>query len=109
MNRNGILLRGLMRDARHFEDFPSRLAAATGDQVHCLDLRGKGSRNLEASPLSVTAMAKAVRREAKAKGLQPPYHLLAISLGGMVALEWAHLFCPELAGLVLINTSAQGL
>ncbi|OGG98191.1 MAG: hypothetical protein A2508_01945 [Candidatus Lambdaproteobacteria bacterium RIFOXYD12_FULL_49_8] len=109
MNRRWILLRGLIRDQRHFEGFEKRLAEFTGDEVFCIDLPGNGSRYKETSPNSIADMALGLRKEAKRLQIEPPYHILAVSLGGMVALEWTHLFRPEIAGLVIINTSAKGL
>lgn len=38
-----------------------------------------------------------------------PRYLLAISMGGMVAVEWLHRHPEEIVGAVLINTSLAGL
>ncbi len=52
-------------------------------------------------------MVEACRRDLQERGLAPPYHLLALSLGGMVALEWASRYPAEVARCVLINTSMR--
>jgi pimeloyl-ACP methyl ester carboxylesterase len=39
------------------------------------------------------------------QGWTPPYRLLALSLGGMVAAAWCRKYPQEIAGAVLINTS----
>lgn len=113
-----VLLRGLTREARHWGDLPQRLArvapiangaaAETGrPQVVALDLPGNGEFCGEASPPSVRAMVDFARRQLLAKGLPPPYRFVAMSLGGMVATDWAQQYPHEVAALVLINTSMR--
>lgn len=103
-----ILLRGLTRDSRHWGDFPALFQAALpGAAIVTLDLPGNGARNEEASPTQVEHMAEACRAELRARGLHPPYHLLAMSLGAMVAGAWAAAHAEEVAAAVLINTSLR--
>lgn len=105
---NWVLLRGLMRDGRHWGDFPRRFAAVVaGARVALLDLPGNGSRYTETSPALVETMTEFCRGELRRRGITPPYHLLALSLGGMVAADWAHRHSDELAACVLINTSMR--
>ena len=109
--RTWVLLRGLAREARHWGDFPQILDARlpVGDRVLALDLPGNGSRWRERSPWSVQGMTAAVRGELLARGLRPPYVLVALSLGGMVAVQWAATRPSELLGCILLNTSAAHL
>ncbi|HEY3046405.1 MAG TPA: alpha/beta hydrolase [Polaromonas sp.] len=103
-----VLLRGLTREARHWGDLPQRLAEVTGiGQVIALDLPGNGEFCAQASPRSVRAMVGFARWQLLAQGLQPPYSLLAMSLGGMVATDWAQHHPHEVTRLVLINTSMR--
>ncbi|HEY1393149.1 MAG TPA: alpha/beta hydrolase [Methylibium sp.] len=103
-----ILLRGLTREARHWGDFPSLLGAELpGAQVLALDLPGNGSLHGMKSPTRVEAMAEHCRRELRERGMAPPYHLLAMSLGAMVAVAWGHAHPEELAACVLVNTSLR--
>lgn len=105
-----VLLRGLTREAGHWGGFTEGLGARLpGARVVCVDLPGSGVRHRETSPLRIRPMADAVRRELAARGVSPPFHLLALSLGGMVALDWARRHPAELAGAVLVNTSLAGL
>jgi pimeloyl-ACP methyl ester carboxylesterase len=105
-----LLLRGLTREARHWGSFPQRLRAALpGAAVIALDLPGNGRLNGQVSPMSVAAMVQALRDDLPRRGIEPPLHLLAMSLGGMVAIDWAMRHPHEIAGAVLINTSAGGL
>lgn len=105
-----ILLRGWGREARHWGDFPATLRAAlpAGDRVLSLDLPGNGVRHAETSPLHPRAMVGALRAELERLACPGPYAVLALSLGGMVAVQWAIERPQELAGCVLINSSAGG-
>jgi pimeloyl-ACP methyl ester carboxylesterase len=103
-----ILLRGLTREGRHWASFPQRLAQETAaESVTLLDLPGNGREILVAAPLNVADMMNFVRAQASAAGLAPPYRLLAMSLGGMVATDWAQRYPQEIERLVLVNTSMR--
>ncbi len=103
-----ILLRGLTRETAHWGDFINTLRQALPDaHILALDLSGNGQRHRELSPSTVRAMLSACRADAKQLDLQGPVHLLAMSLGAMVAVEWARTAPEELASCVLINTSLQ--
>ncbi|MGH8806023.1 MAG: alpha/beta fold hydrolase, partial [Polaromonas sp.] len=106
-----VLLRGLTREARHWGTFPQQLAEAaqvpSADQILALDLPGNGAFCREASPRSVRSMVDFARQQLLARGLKPPYSLLAMSLGGMVATDWARQYPHEACRLVLINTSMR--
>lgn len=105
-----ILLRGLTREGRHWGKFLEHLrleAALPGDQITLLDLPGNGRENALPAPLHVSDMTTFVRSRAAAAGLKPPYRLLAMSLGGMVATDWAQRHPPDIERLVLINTSMR--
>ncbi len=103
-----VLLRGLTRESRHWGDFPDILREHLGDAEVCLiDLPGNGRLNDRDSPLQVPAMAEDCRAQLRERGLAPPYFLLAMSLGAMVAVAWADRHPAELAGCVLINTSLR--
>lgn len=103
-----VLLRGLMRERRHWGSFPAMLSTElAGAAVITLDLPGNGSLHQIASPTRVEDMAEFCRRELLARGLAPPYHLLALSLGAMVAVAWATRHPDEISTAVLINTSLR--
>ena len=110
-----VLLRGLTREARHWGDFGEQLAralpgsASAATRVLALDLPGNGVFHREDSPATVHAMADFARTQLRARGLAPPYRLVAMSLGGMVAADWALRHPQEVDGLVLINTSMRPL
>ncbi len=102
-----VLLRGLIREQRHWETFPARLCAALppGSRVICVDLPGNGLHFRERSPLSITAMVDAARADLARQGVQGPVCLLALSLGAMAAFEWMSRYPQEIQRAVLLNTS----
>ncbi|TWO71626.1 alpha/beta hydrolase [Caenimonas sedimenti] len=102
-----VLLRGLAREARHWGGFPDKLRCAlpAGDTVVALDLPGNGALWRERSPARVEDMVAAARRTLAGVPHTPPYALVALSLGGMVALQWALEHREEVRGCVLINSS----
>ncbi|MDP1953929.1 MAG: alpha/beta hydrolase [Polaromonas sp.] len=103
-----VLLRGLTREARHWGLFPGQLSAALGtDPAVLLDLPGNGMFHRQPSATSVSAMVEFARGQLRAQGLQPPWNLLAMSLGAMVATDWAQRYPHEVVRLVLINTSMR--
>lgn len=106
-----ILLRGLAREQRHWGTFAATLQALlpAGDTVACADLPGNGERWRERSPLAVRAMVEAVRADLRSRGHAPPYVVVALSLGGMVAVQWAADAPLELSACMLVNSSAGAL
>ena len=101
-----ILLRGLTREKRHWQGFPKQLAEELPDaRVIELELPGNGELNGMTSPLNIAAMASHCRVVLAGLGLPPPYHLLAMSMGAMVATAWAVSQPEEIEACVLINTS----
>ena len=106
--RQWILLRGLTRESAHWGEFADRFQQALpGDKMLALDLPGNGQLHQAQSPLSVHDMVQACRQSMAVRAMAPPYHLLAMSLGAMVAAEWARVAPGEVAGCVLINTSMR--
>ena len=108
MTATWVFLRGLMRDSRHWGTFPQTFRQRFPDaRIELIDFPGNGLLNHEASPLTVEAMADHARAELSRRGLKPPYHLLAMSLGAMAATAWADRHPDEIAACVLINTSLR--
>lgn len=104
-----VFIRGLVRESAHWDELPEAFARAVpGARVRLVDLPGNGGHWQRASPLSIRETMEAVRAELGADTSVPRY-LLAISLGGMVALEWIGRHPEEIAGAVLINTSLSSL
>ena len=101
-----IFLRGLTRETAHWGSFPDDFRQALpAAQVISRDLPGNGQLHQIKSRLSVGSVVDFCRHELASRGAKPPYFVLAMSLGAMVATEWAYRFPKEIAGCVLINTS----
>ncbi|MDX1805292.1 MAG: alpha/beta hydrolase [Alcanivorax sp.] len=108
MARTWLLLRGLVREKRHWEDFPVRLQAALPqDRVILLDLPGNGELYQQDSPAHVEAMVASVRDQLRERGVQGPFHVVALSLGAMMAVQWLSQAPEDVAFAALINTSAS--
>jgi pimeloyl-ACP methyl ester carboxylesterase len=101
-----VLLRGLMRESRHWGEFPALFQhAMDGHEVITLDFPGNGSLHAQTSASSVVEMVSHARVQLGQLGHAPPYRLLALSLGAMVAVAWSEQYPEELEKMVLINTS----
>jgi pimeloyl-ACP methyl ester carboxylesterase len=106
--RTWIFLRGLSRSSLHWGEFVAQFQRELPqDAVLTLDLPGNGTLHLVQSPVRVRDMVEHCRLQLSAQGVAPPYNLLAMSLGGMVAADWAARYPQEVAGAVLINTSMR--
>jgi pimeloyl-ACP methyl ester carboxylesterase len=117
-----ILLRGLAREARHWNDFPEQLKAALaarGDtaRIDALDLPGAGRFSEMKSPLSISEMTEfarekfiEIRRRMRERGETPPERtrIVAVSMGGMIAADWMERWPTDFKECVLINTSFAG-
>lgn len=103
-----VLLRGLVRESGHWGAFvplfESRMPGAT---VLTLDLPGNGALYRHPSPTHLHAMVDSCRQQLRAQGLGPPYAVLAVSMGAMVAVQWAHDYPHEVERQVLVNTSMR--
>lgn len=101
-----LLLRGLTREVGHWGAFLPTLAQALAPAtVVALDLPGAGARWRERSPARIAAITDDLR--AQARVLPRPWRVLGLSLGGMVALDWAARHPQELAAALLVNTSLR--
>lgn len=103
-----IFLRGLTRASGHWGSFITLFEQALpGSRVVALDFPGNGQLSGRRSPTQVAGMVADCRTQLAQRKLQPPYRLLAMSLGAMVAVQWAQSYPQEVASNVLINTSMR--
>lgn len=102
-----LLLRGLVRQARHWGDFPNVLVAR-GLSPLLLDLPGVGLERHRTSPASIAGIVDDLRARflPHAGG---PWGIYAQSLGGMIALDWAARYPQDFERVVVTNTSANDL
>ncbi|MCB0420008.1 MAG: alpha/beta hydrolase [Bdellovibrionales bacterium] len=106
---NWLILRGLARHQKHWGDFPKRLASQLKGRVECLDAPGFGLEANRPSPLSVKEIMYDYRSRWIQKHFEGDWGVLGHSLGGMVALEWAHRFPEDFKAVAVMNTSFKGL
>lgn len=100
-----VLLRGLWREARHWSEFIDHLQRRfPGALISTPDIPGNGLRNCETSPKTIAGMTDALRRQID-KG--QPLRLIALSMGGMIAIDWMTRYPSEIEAAVLINTSVR--
>jgi pimeloyl-ACP methyl ester carboxylesterase len=103
-----VLLRGLAREAAHWGTFGRDLVTGLpGSEFVFADLPGAGDQRHLRAPTQVESMVDACRADLAGRGLMPPYHLLGLSLGGMVASAWCAQHPEELVACVLVNTSLR--
>lgn len=103
-----IFLRGLMRESRHWGDFPALFRERMQlDNIVLADLPGNGCLHRMASPSRVEHMVDHYRSVVADMRLPPPYRLLGLSMGAMIAVSWAHHFPSEVGACILLNTSLR--
>lgn len=102
-----LLVRGLCRQQRHWEDFPKQLAQALNARVLCSDILGTGTEWQVTTPCSITQIMLQLRKQFRQQhpDVSYPIRLLGISMGGMICTEWARCFPNEVQCMVFINTS----
>lgn len=98
-----LLLRGLSREKRHWEQFPQIFAESLGIQVECLDAPGFGTEFARTSPASISAITDDIRARLDRRG--ESWSLLSISLGGMIGLDWCSRYPGDFERAVVINSS----
>lgn len=108
--RPWVFLRGLIRQHRHWEDFPDRFRAAfPGTPVLLLDLPGNGDLCDRDSPMAIRGMVDSVRKQLATQHVQGPVNVLALSLGAMTTIEWMEQYPEDIERAVLMNTSLRGM
>lgn len=107
-----LLIRGLLRESRHWLNFPALLSDRLQTPVLTLDLPGCGALFRQRSAASVPELRQQLQQQllsAYPQYQEQAVHLVAISMGGMLALDWALNAPEQVKSLVLINSSSAGL
>ncbi|MSP54260.1 MAG: alpha/beta hydrolase [Myxococcales bacterium] len=104
-----LLLRGLVRERRHWGSFPERLAESTRGPVLSLDLPGVGTERDRPSPSSIAGVVADLRDRFIAERGEGAWGILAPSFGGMIAMAWAKAHPQDFAHVAVCNTSTKDL
>ena len=109
--KNILLLRGLTRQKAHWYDFPKKLEKASGYRVFHLELPGAGKYSQVVFPLKTEALVQFLNKQIEEfkKENEGEWHLVTISLGGMVALRYLECFPNSVSSACIINSSARDL
>jgi pimeloyl-ACP methyl ester carboxylesterase len=108
MGKHWLLLRGLGRDKRHWGAFIKQFERVfSHDTVSVIDTCGNGDFATLKSPLLISEYTEHCRLQTLKCSSE--FHLVALSLGGMIALDWAKRYPEEILSLTLINSSAANL
>lgn len=102
------LIRGLARDQFHWEDFPMKLQSAfPSSEAEFLDLPGNGEFQALSSPTHISEYREFLRHHSRFVRQEKPTIIIAVSLGAMIAQDWAFMHPHEVQALVMINTSLR--
>lgn len=102
-----VLIRGLLREARHWGNFPEILQNQYPNKIILTpDIPGNGRLNTLTSPNTISGLTDALRQQ-----VPDDYRvqLIAISMGGMIAIDWMSRYPNEVCSAVLINTSLSNI
>ncbi|MDD5578219.1 MAG: alpha/beta hydrolase [Methylobacter sp.] len=103
-----LLLRGLLREQRHWGGFVRQLQAEfPGREIITLDIPGNGLLYQEKSPCAIAGMTDRLRNQIPQKIQSSGLTLIALSMGGMIAIDWMIRHPAEVNNAVLINTSVR--
>ncbi|WP_220718034.1 alpha/beta fold hydrolase [Agarivorans litoreus] len=102
-----ILVRGLIREKRHWGQFRELLQLAFPERtIVSFDLPGNGHLYRLKSAESICQMRQSLRIQLRLQNIDIAcVDIVAISLGGMLAVDWANTFSHEVNSVVLINSS----
>ncbi|MCO4793668.1 MAG: alpha/beta hydrolase, partial [Bacteriovoracaceae bacterium] len=108
---NWILVRGLSRQTKHWGSFPDKLQETTGHNVFRLELPGVGIKNDIQAKSSIRKNVEHLREELQALKSENPgeWGIIAVSLGGMIAMDWCSTFPDDFKHMVVLNSSAGNL
>ena len=114
-----VLLRGLARESGHWGDFIDHLSQKINNnikangitplQILTPDCSGCGQFNQHSAFTSISATTDHIRQQIDAVNLNKQSShtiLIGLSMGGMIAMDWARRYPKEISGVVLINSSS---
>jgi len=109
---NWLFVKGLARGQVHWDRLPEIFAQAVPEaRVFFLDLPGVGEATDRKAPATVAGIVSDLRERfvALRESHEGPWSILAISLGGMIAMEWAMRHPDDFERAVVIVSSATNV
>lgn len=107
MSKSWIFLRGLGRCSEHWGPFVQTFREQfPGDQIEVIDTAGNGAESSRASFTSIPKYVDDLRNRSKLLKTGK-VNLISISMGSMMAVDWADRFPHEIESVTLINTSSN--
>ncbi len=100
---NWLLLRGLGRHSGFWHKFPKQLEEELSVQTLCLDLPGLNGE--KTSFITIDDIVDEMRSAWLDKKGSGEWSIMAISLGGMIALNWCSRYPQDFSNVVTINSS----
>ena len=103
-----LIVRGLVREVRHWGDFPEVLEKHLKEtdpeaKVFTIDFPGFGSETDRPSPTSISEIVDDMRgRFLKYDTPGKPWVILSMSLGGMVGMNWVSRYPEDFKKIILI-------
>lgn len=102
-----VLIRGLGRHSKHWGEFPSLLEKELNCNTIALNLPGAGNE-YQTTPTSIQKITDLVREKwLQKKSPNTKYSIMAISLGGMVAMDWSARYPDDFENIITINSSTK--
>lgn len=103
-----VFLRGLAREKRHWGEFPEFFKGQfPGTEVALIDPPGLGEFAHLSSPTSIAGIAEFAWDQARIHFPKGKISVLAVSMGGMIAMDWMRAHENEIDVAVLINSSSK--
>lgn len=103
-----VFLRGLAREKRHWGEFPEFFVGQfPAAKIATIDFPGIGDYENISTPATMKGIADFVWEQSRKAFPEGKIAVLAISMGGMVAMEWMRDRESELDAAVLINSSSK--
>lgn len=108
-----VYIRGLVREKRHWDRFvPFMKKHFPHDDHFSVDIKGVGERFKDRSSSTISGMAEDIKEQLEKKygeNLSGDLNLISVSMGGMIAIQFAYQFPDLVNSLVLMNTSIKGV
>lgn len=103
-----VFLRGLAREKRHWGEFLEFFQGQFPEtKIAAIDFPGLGDFSNLSSPSSIRGIAEFTWGEARKQFPDGKLAVLAVSMGGMVAMEWMRTHEGEMEAAILINSSSK--